>query len=63
MHTNQELPGPVVIWIGIHPESKVSYEVNYRTAVQCKELLIDHDIKDVEVEMRQSKVINLRSPP
>jgi hypothetical protein len=58
-----ELPGPVVIWIGINPDSQVSYKVNYDTAVQCKELLIDHDIKDVEVEMRKSKVRQLVAHP
>ena len=57
-----EHPGPVVIWIGIKPDSQVSYRVNYGTAVQCKELLMDHDIEDVEVEMRKSKVIQLASP-
>jgi hypothetical protein len=51
--------GPVVVWIGIHPDSQVSYKVNYDTAVQCKELLIYHDIKDVEVEMRNSKIVRL----
>jgi hypothetical protein len=52
-----ERPRPMVIWIGINPDSQVPYKVNYDTAVQCKKLLIDHDIKDVEVEMRKSKVI------
>jgi len=47
----------VVIWIGIKPDSLVSYKVNYGTAVQCKELLIDHDINDVEVEMRKLRII------
>jgi hypothetical protein len=51
--------GLVVIWIGI---SQVSYKVNHGTAVKCKELLIDHDTKDVEVEMRKSKVILLGGP-
>jgi hypothetical protein len=35
--------GLVVVWIGINPDSQVSYKVNYDTTVQCKELLIDHE--------------------
>jgi len=46
----------VVVRIGIDPISQVSYEVNYDTAVQCKELLIYPGITDVEVEMRQSRI-------
>ena len=53
---DDEYPKPVVVWIGIDPDSQVPYKVNYDTAVQCKQLLIDHDINDVEVEMRGSKV-------
>ena len=49
----------MVVWIGINPDSQVSYKDHYDTAVQCKELLMDHDIKDVEVEMRRSKVVRL----
>jgi hypothetical protein len=51
-----EYSKPVVLWIIIKPDSQVPYKVHYDTAVQCKQLLIDHDIKDVEVEMRQSTV-------
>lgn len=53
---DDEYPKPVVVWIGIDPDSQVPYKVNYDTAVQCKQVLIDHDIKDVEVEMRGSRV-------
>ena len=60
-HGDEHL-GPVVLWIGIKPDSQVSYKVNYDTAVQCKELLIGHDIKDVEVEMRKSEIIRLAGP-
>ena len=52
-------PDPVVLWIGIRPDSQVSYKVHYNTAFRCKKLLTDHDIEDVEVEMRGSQVMLL----
>ena len=52
-------PEPVVLWIGIKPDTQVSYKVHYNTAFQCKKLLMDHDIVDVEVEMRESEVMLL----
>ena len=48
---------PVVLWIGIDPDSRVPYKVNYDTAVKCKQVLVDNDIDDVEVEMHESRVI------
>lgn len=48
---------PVVLWIGIDPDSKVPYKVNYDTAVKCKQVLVDNDIEDVEVEMNESRVV------
>ena len=57
-----EHPAPVVLWIGIYPGSQVTYTVNYETAVQCKDLLLQHDINDVEVEMRHSEVIRCAGP-
>jgi hypothetical protein len=47
---------PVVVWIGVDPDSNVPYKVNYDTAVQCEQLLLDHDVEDVEVEMRGPRV-------
>ena len=57
-----EHPGPVIVWIGIKPGSQVSYDVHHGTASQCKQLLLVHDIKDVEVEMRWSQVLQLTGP-
>ena len=55
-------PGPVVVWIGIKPDSQVSYDVHHGAAARCKELLMVHDIKDVEVEMRRSQVVRSARP-
>jgi hypothetical protein len=47
--------GNVIIWIGVKPGS-LSYEVGIDVALQCKKLLLDHDIRDVDVEIRESEV-------
>ena len=57
-----EHPGSVVVWIGIKPGSQVSYDVHYDIASQCKQLLVVHDIKDVEVEMRCSQILQSTDP-
>ena len=54
-----ELSAPLVLWIGIRPDSQVPYEVNYSVAAKCKALLVAHGIKDVEVEMRKSWLVEL----
>jgi hypothetical protein len=54
--------GPVVVWIGTKPDSPVSYEIHYDTAVKCKQLLIDCKITDVEIEMRRSKIFRSTPP-
>lgn len=35
-----ELSAPLVLWIGIRPDSQVPYEVNYSVAAKCKALLV-----------------------
>ncbi|KAH9047194.1 hypothetical protein EDB84DRAFT_524333 [Lactarius hengduanensis] len=48
--------GDVVLWIGVKPDS-LSYKVGIDVALQCKGLLLDYGINDVEVEIRQSEII------
>lgn len=48
----EESSGGVVLWIG------VSYEDGTDVALQCKGLLLDHGIDDVEVEIRQSVLVH-----
>lgn len=57
-----EPPGTVVLWIGVKPGS-VSYEVAIDAAFACRGLLLDHDIVDVDVEMRGSEVTRYAGPP
>lgn len=57
-----ELSAPLVLWIGIRPDSQVPYEVNYSVAAKCKALLVAHGTKDVEVEMRKSWLVELDGP-
>ncbi|KAH9017748.1 hypothetical protein EDB83DRAFT_183145 [Lactarius deliciosus] len=48
--------GDVVLWIGVKPDT-LSYEVGIDVALQCKVILLDYGINDVEVEIRQSEII------
>ena len=48
--------GAVILWIGVRPES-LSHEVGIDVALQCKRLLLDYGINDVDVEIRESEVI------
>ncbi|KAH8981224.1 hypothetical protein EDB86DRAFT_447202 [Lactarius hatsudake] len=48
--------GDVVLWIGVRPDS-LSYNVAIDVALQCKVILLDYGINDVEVEIRQSEII------
>ena len=57
-----EHPEPVVVWIGIKLGSQVSYDVHHDTASQCKQLLVAHGIKVVEVEMRWSHILQSTGP-
>ena len=49
----------VILWIGVRP---ISYEVGTDAALQCKGLLLDYSIKEVDVEIRESKVICAAGP-
>ncbi|KAI0647688.1 hypothetical protein C8Q79DRAFT_924809 [Trametes meyenii] len=46
---------PVVLWIGVEPGS-VSFERGAEVVSLCKELLAEHHIDDVNVEIRESVV-------
>ncbi|KAF8816767.1 hypothetical protein BYT27DRAFT_7206932 [Phlegmacium glaucopus] len=52
---NPELqkPFPVILWIGVRPASLSGYK-GLDVASQCKKLLIEHHITDVDVEIRES---------
>ena len=56
-----EPSGDVVLWIGVRPGS-LSYEVAIDAALQCKNLLLDCGINDVDVEIRESEVIPSAGP-
>jgi hypothetical protein len=51
---DDEPDGKLILWIGvwIHPTC-LSYEVGIDVALQCKRLLLDHGITDVDVELRE----------
>ena len=53
-----EPSGKVVLWIGVRPYS-LSYEGGIDVALQCKRVLLDYAIDDVDVEIRQSEIIQL----
>lgn len=46
---------PVILWIGVQPES-LSIEEGNRVARSCKQILVKSGIIDVDVEMRESVV-------
>jgi hypothetical protein len=60
-HKIKELSGIVILWIGVKPDS-LSYEQGIDVALQCKRLLLDYDINDADVEIRQSEVIRSAGP-
>ena len=50
--------GNVVLWIGVCPTpTRLSYDVGIEVAVQCKRLLLSYGIQDVDVELRESRII------
>ena len=51
-----EAPAPVVLWIGVMPGS-LSGEHGVVVVSKCLGLLGEHDITDVEVEIRESVVV------
>jgi hypothetical protein len=46
---------PVILWLGVMPES-LSGEKGVELAVKCKKLLLERGISDVDCEIRESKV-------
>ncbi|KAK7030282.1 hypothetical protein VNI00_014299 [Paramarasmius palmivorus] len=45
-----------VVWIGVKP-STLSGHDGVKVVLKCKEILVEHDITDVDVEIRESEVI------
>ncbi|CUS13211.1 unnamed protein product, partial [Tuber aestivum] len=56
-----EAIAPVVIWIGVQPDT-LPWELGYTVAMECKELLVANQILDVEVEIRESVVTRYSGP-
>lgn len=56
-----ECAAPVVIWIGVTPDT-LSHQDGLVVAKACKELLAVHNITDMEVEIREANVIRYISP-
>ncbi|TCD69501.1 hypothetical protein EIP91_007431 [Steccherinum ochraceum] len=48
-----------IVWIGVEPSSLLPFDVGIDVALQCKNVLLDLGIDDVEVEIRESTVISL----
>ena len=46
---------PVILWVGVTPGS-LSHDDGLVVASKCKALLEEHDITDVDVEIRESVV-------
>ncbi|KAH8111892.1 hypothetical protein DFH11DRAFT_1707064, partial [Phellopilus nigrolimitatus] len=46
-------PAPVILWIGVFPKS-LSGDDGVAVAYKCRELLVEFDIIDVDVELRES---------
>ena len=57
-----EPSGNVVPWIVVKSDS-VSYEVSIEAAFACRGLLLDHDIINADVEMRESKATRFQLRP
>ncbi|KAJ6463459.1 hypothetical protein C8R45DRAFT_520868 [Mycena sanguinolenta] len=51
----------VVLWIGVDPGS-LSYEDGIVVALQCKQLLLDYGLEDVNVEIRESELVHSSGP-
>ncbi|KAH9964116.1 hypothetical protein BC827DRAFT_1265926 [Russula dissimulans] len=56
-----EYPVPVILWIGVMPGS-LSHDDGTDVASKCQELLIEYDITDVNVELRESVVTRSARP-
>ncbi|KAF8267031.1 hypothetical protein EI94DRAFT_1731571 [Lactarius quietus] len=58
MGIHDEYGAPAVVWIGVKPSS-LSGEDGVIVASRCRNLLVESDITDVDVEIRESEVHNL----
>ncbi|KAF9787061.1 hypothetical protein BJ322DRAFT_1186070 [Thelephora terrestris] len=55
--------GYLVLWIGVWGRhTHLSYEVGTKVVVQCRQLLFEHGIIDVEVKLRKSNIIQMVCP-
>ena len=53
----------LILWIGVRPRpTPLSYNVGIDVALQCKRLLLDYHIADVDVELRESDIIQTVGP-
>jgi hypothetical protein len=60
---DDEPRGNLILWIGVWARPpRLSYEVGIEVALQCKRLLLDHGITDVDVELRESNIIRMAGP-
>jgi hypothetical protein len=59
--TIRESSAPVVLWIGVMPAS-LSGDDGVVVASRCREILVEYDIADVDVEIRESVVTRLAGP-
>jgi len=56
--------GNLILWIGVRPRpNPLSFDVGIDVALQCKRLLLDHRLADVDVELRESDIIETIGPP
>ncbi|KAI0046760.1 hypothetical protein FA95DRAFT_1465730, partial [Auriscalpium vulgare] len=51
----------VVLWIGVKPKS-LTYHIGIDAAIKCKDLLLEYNIDDVDVEIREAEVMRLTGP-
>ena len=55
--------GNLVLWIGVRPRpTPLSYDVAIEVALQCQRLLFDYRITGVDVELRESDIIQMAGP-
>ncbi|KAH8111889.1 hypothetical protein DFH11DRAFT_1512491 [Phellopilus nigrolimitatus] len=54
-------PAPVILWIGVFPKS-LSGDDGVAVVYKCRELLVEFDIADVDVEIRESVVTRSAGP-
>jgi hypothetical protein len=57
----EESSAPVIVWIGVMPASLSGHE-GAIAAFKCRELLVEYNIADVDVEIRESVVTHTTGP-